>query len=519
MIAITAVFSRPFIVNSSNNTNQEQQNQLSFLNVQTYFLIDSNVIVHFTNEFPTFKRIKKNLVDFYKNRNGEPYWIMEGKLSKNGIMLLTKLNQLEEEGLKNNSYINKKTDSLLKSIEVQPTNTSTAEIMLTCRYLQMASNVWFCMNVDMVKQLKWNIPLKKWSINKILNQLTEHSDWYTKPPVVEEYEKLKAYLNKYQYIKKNRKPYKIKSNNKLKVTPGQKDTIIAITRSYLNEFGFLRGDNSSEIFDSSFKIGLHTFQNRIGLAESDVLTNSEIQEMNISIDDRINQIRTNMERLRWLPLYDNEEKIIINIPEFKLHYYKDDNLQFSMKVIIGKTFQPTAVFKGELQEIILCPYWNIPPSILHKEILPALSKNKSYLQQNNMEWFGSGIRQRPGNDNALGTIKFIFPNRYNIYMHDTPNKYLFNKNIRTFSHGCIRLENARKLAIYLLRNTKEWNATSIDEFIQKKKETKIKLHRSIPVYIVYRTAWVDKDGQLNFRKDIYGKDKLLLKCLDKKTTL
>jgi murein L,D-transpeptidase YcbB/YkuD len=134
-----------------------------------------------------------------------------------------------------------------------------------------------------------------------------------------------------------------------------------------------------------------------------------------------------------------------------------------------------------------------------------------------MEWYGSNIRQKPGYDNALGWIKFLFPNRYNIYMHDTPNKYLFEKNIRTFSHGCIRLENAKKLAVYLLRNTKNWNSTTIDDFIQKKQETKIKLNSRIPVYIVYRTAWVDKDGKLNLRKDIYGKDKLLLNWLDRKS--
>jgi murein L,D-transpeptidase YcbB/YkuD len=501
--------------NISNNKIQNKKNTVSFS--QKITLIDSLTIVHFTNEFSTYKSYQKGLIHFYNNRIGKPYWIAEDKISENGKLLLDKLKHINEEGLHTTKQSKEKIDSLFYLVQQQNTNSSTAEVLLTCLYLQYANYTWLGINSNQIKQLRWNIPPKKITTIDLLNRLSNESFWIANPPIVREYELLKAYLNKYQDIKKNKMSFKIKNFKKFKILPGQKDTLIATTRKFFYEFGFLNRNNLSEIFDSSYMMGLHEFQQRMGLAHADILSNSEINEMNISIDDRINQIRVNMERLRWLPLYDKEEKIVINIPEFKLHLFNTDSLLYSMKVIIGKTFQPTAVFKGDIEEIILCPYWNIPPGILQNEILPAVRKNSNYLKQNHMEWYGSNIRQKPGYDNALGWIKFLFPNRYNIYMHDTPNKYLFEKNIRTFSHGCIRLENAKKLAVYLLRNTKNWNSTTIDDFIQKKRETKIKLNSRIPVYIVYRTAWVDKDGKLNLRKDIYGKDKLLLNWLDRKS--
>ena len=479
--------------------------------------VDSSSIIHFTNKHSYFKVYQKSLLHFYKERNGKPYWIAEDKLSENGRILLYKLKHLNEEGFYNSKQLYDKIDTLLNSFWKNKTYSSSAEVLLSCLYLHYTNYTWLCINSNQIKQLKWNIPPKKISTIDLLNRLSNESFWNANPPIVREYELLKAYLNKYQDIKKNKKSFKIKNFKKFKILPGQKDTLIATTRRFFYEFGFLNRNNLSEIFDSSYMMGLHEFQQRMGLAHADILSNSEINEMNISIDDRINQIRVNMERLRWLPLYDKEEKIVINIPEFKLHLFNTDSLLFSMKVIIGKTFQPTAVFKGDIEEIILCPYWNIPPGILQKEILPAVRKNSNYLKQNNMEWNGKGIRQKPGYDNALGWIKFLFPNKYNIYMHDTPNKYLFDKNIRTFSHGCIRLENAKKLAIYLLRNTQKWNKDTIDSLIQEKKEFKIKLSNKIPVYIVYRTAWVDKEGKLNLRKDIYGKDKLLLNWLVRKS--
>lgn len=478
--------------------------------------IDSSAIVLFTNEFRKFSPLKKELINFYRSRNGEPYWMSQLKLNQNGKILLGKIDHLEEEGLIGHFNDNPKIMKLLSDCSDKQICSINTEIIITCRYLQYASYVWIGMDPSNISQLKWNIPSKKISFSELLNALNKKNDWYTNQPLIKEYQKLLAYLLQYENIQRKGTLFQFEQLPKGNIRVGEQHEVIIKVRKFLLAFGYIPSNNGSAIFDSILRNGLHEFQLRNGLPETDVITKTEINEMAIPVKSRIDQIKVNLERIRWLPIYDSEEKLVINIPEFNLHVYGIDSIMFNMKVITGKTFQPTAVFHGDLEEIILCPYWNIPPGILKNEILPALNKNNNYLKQNNMEWNGKGIRQRPGYDNALGWIKFLFPNRYNIYMHDTPNKYLFEKNIRTFSHGCIRLENAKKLAVYLLRNQKEWKQNAIDSIIQKQKEKIIKLPKKIPVYIVYRTAWVDEKGKLNFRKDIYKKDGLLLQYLNQK---
>jgi murein L,D-transpeptidase YcbB/YkuD len=166
-----------------------------------------------------------------------------------------------------------------------------------------------------------------------------------------------------------------------------------------------------------------------------------------------------------------------------------------------------------MNQIIFSPYWNIPSSILRKEILPAIAKNSNYLAKHDMEWVGSRLRQRPGPQNALGQVKFVFPNSHIIYMHDTPSKSLFEKEERAFSHGCIRLARPRDLAIEVLKDDKNWTVEKIDAAMNRQVEKTYNLKTRIPVYIGYFTAWVDSDGQIHFYEDIYGHDERLSKIL------
>lgn len=239
----------------------------------------------------------------------------------------------------------------------------------------------------------------------------------------------------------------------------------------------------------------------------------------------------NMERLRWFPDDLNENYILINIPEFKLHVFENGNKIWDSKVVVGKEINKTSIFKGTISQIIINPYWNVPNSIINKEMLPILKKNRSYLSKNNFEVLSGNkiinpyainwhnytknvpyaIRQKPGDNNALGKIKFLFPNNFHIYLHDTPSKYLFNENKRAFSHGCIRVEDPRKLALYLLRNDSKWNEEQFDKSLNTKKTEYINLKQKIDVFIVYFTTWVDHNNQINFRNDLYGLDNQLEK--------
>ena len=173
----------------------------------------------------------------------------------------------------------------------------------------------------------------------------------------------------------------------------------------------------------------------------------------------------------------------------------------------------TVVFSGMMSYIVFSPYWNVPTSIKEKEILPAIKKNKNYLAKHNMEWKGSNIRQKPGKSNSLGLVKFLFPNSNNIYLHDTPTKWLFNEEKRASSHGCIRVAKPIELANKILEDDANWTPEKIDKAMNKGKESWYTLKSKIPVYIGYFTAWVDDDGTINFYKDIYDKDATLAALL------
>lgn len=480
-------------------------------------IFDSSILNMFFEKHPTFLPFKKDVVDFYSNRKFETFWISNNHLKKIGLDLIQKIEHIENEGLTNKlSY----TEELKSLVIIQRSKIEyNLEILLSCQYLQYANYVWLSKQNEYYRISKWFIPIKKIKNKDLLNQLTNVVDVFSNPPIFGNYNKLQQYLVFYNQLKQNGGFVKINAIGKNVYKLGDSSIQIAYIRKLLFQVQDLSNDNHSTIFDQDLFNGVLSFQKRMGLIPTGKISNLEIAELNKPIETRISQIKVNMERMRWLPLIDKVEHIEINIPEYKLHLYNQKGLLWSMKIVIGKTHQPTAVFSGEIQEIILCPYWNIPPGILNKEILPALRRNKNYLINNDMEWNNGKIRQKPGNNNALGLIKFLFPNRFNIYMHDTPNKYLFNQNTRSFSHGCIRLEDALKMAVYLLKNYPEWDSLKLTQTMKTGKEKRIGLNPKIPIFIVYKTAWVDENGKLNFRNDIYHKDNDLNKSLSKKTPI
>ena len=238
-----------------------------------------------------------------------------------------------------------------------------------------------------------------------------------------------------------------------------------------------------------------------------------IQELNVPVKQRIQQLLVNMERVRWMPPEKDTNYIMVNIPEYKMHVYDSGKQIFDMNVIVGKASNSTVIFNGNLKYIVFSPYWNVPTSIVQKEIVPGMKRDKNYIQRNNMEITGTSnglplVRQKPGPNNSLGLVKFLFPNNYDIYLHDTPNHELFNVSSRSFSHGCIRIAEPKKFAQYLLRSDTAtiWKSNVIDSSMHLPKERWVTLKKTVPVFIVYFTAWVDKNGLLNFRKDIYGHD-------------
>jgi murein L,D-transpeptidase YcbB/YkuD len=288
----------------------------------------------------------------------------------------------------------------------------------------------------------------------------------------------------------------------------------------------------STIYDTALVQAVKRFQKRHGLVVDGVIGGGTLAALNVSIETRIHQIIANMKRWRELPNNLGARYVAVNIPNFTLDVIENEQLALHMKVVVGKMVEErnTPTFTANMTHLVLNPYWHVPKSIAEKELFPLSKKNPQYFAQNNFivrrvpvekqtpdpnATDGSTVaktvyryvlKQEPGPKNALGRVKFMFPNSYGVYLHDTPSKDFFNRSVRTYSHGCIRIEKPIDLAEYLLRGTEKWTRSAILDTIGQQKEKKVPLPEAIPVYIQYWTAWVDDKGLVQFRNDIYGYD-------------
>jgi murein L,D-transpeptidase YcbB/YkuD len=260
------------------------------------------------------------------------------------------------------------------------------------------------------------------------------------------------------------------------------------------------------------------FQSRQGLNADGVVGKRTIAALNVGPAQRVLQIKLNLERLRWLPRELPSRFVIVNVPAFELRVYDGNKLNDTMRVVVGKNnwFTPTFI-NSAINRVILNPYWYVPAAIANQDIYPRLKKEPDYLQKNGIQLVPDAkgdlrLRQSPGNLNSLGRIKFLFPNCCDVYLHDTPEKHLFDQVLRSFSHGCIRVEDAFGLADWILED-QGWTEDRLRDAINSDKTQTIVLSEPVRIYIVYFTAWVDLDGSMQFRSDVYLKDKKLAQVL------
>lgn len=382
------------------------------------------------------------------------------------------------------------------------------ELLLTAQFFRYAAKAYTGSADINARELEWYIPRKKINAVVVLDSMlaNKNKDLSELEPFNHQYKQLKQYLLHYYEIEKAGGWSAIKAD-KRKYQLHDKNQAVAAIKNKLFLTGDLTAKDTSSIFTKELEEAVNHFQKRMGLKEDGIITNALISEMNKPVEQRLQQILINMERLRWLPSEAKNDMLLVNIPEFKLHILSKGQQVREMNVVVGTVVNNTVIFTAELKQVIFSPYWNVPPGILYKEIIPAIRRNPNYMEKNNMEWYGNTIRQRPGEDNPLGLVKFIFPNNFNMYLHDSPAKSLFTRTRRTFSHGCMRVEDARWLAQFLLRNQPEWTNQKIDEAMHAGKEQVVNVNDKVSVYVVYLTAFVDGEGHLNFRDDVYGHDK------------
>jgi murein L,D-transpeptidase YcbB/YkuD len=325
----------------------------------------------------------------------------------------------------------------------------------------------------------------------------------------------------------------------LVVKPGESAESISLVRQRLTLVGDYKGGNSrsSTTYDDELVASVKLFQRRHGLSPDGVLAGKTIQLLNVPMTDLVNLIELNLERMRWHPHIDgNEYQIIINVPEYILRVYRNDKVKLAMRVVLGSEFHATPVFYDTLKYVVFSPEWRVPQSIFLHEFLPRLRMDPSSFDPGRFSFYKNGSKidpltepwadekidstaysvvEVPGEENSLGSVKFIMPNDFSIYLHDTPAVALFGKEKRAFSHGCIRVEKPVALAEYLLSDQKDWNENKIRTAMGLDEPTKVDLSKPYPVYITYRTAWVDENDMLNFRQDVYGHDERQLTRLAK----
>ena len=288
---------------------------------------------------------------------------------------------------------------------------------------------------------------------------------------------------------------------------------IAALRQRLAAEGFsASGDSTGRaVYDHAIAGAVANFQAHHGIVVDSMLGKETVDALNQSAPYRAAQIAANLERLRWLPRNFGSRYVYVNVPAFRLDAFDKGEKVLSMKVIVGEDYEDkaTPVFSDVMETVVFRPYWNVTPDIAAKEIFPKIEANPGYLAANDYELYQEGgatrVRQRPGDKNALGRVKFLFPNDFNIYLHDTPNQDLFRKDVRAFSHGCIRVEKPLELAQWVLG----WDAGRVQAATEGTNNNSVKVPQKIPVYIVYGTAYI-RDNQLYFGNDLYDRDDKLV---------
>jgi L,D-transpeptidase YcbB len=510
------------------------------------------------------------LTRFYEGRGHQPAWVTSaGVLSVVDAFLQVLQEEAEREGLRANDYHLAKITTALSEVRsraavakpISPDALVDLDFLLTDACLRYGADVslgdvpldaldekWFEKNgeVDLVPALQ--TALQTDTIEAALRSF---------PPQQEGYVKLRDALAQYRAIaaqggwpaiptgltlqlgdhgeRITRLQGRLYASGDLTAMPLPSATTPVSTAS-TREHGVVSvpGDGGS-FFDETMEQAVKNFQRRHNLSITGVVNGETLAALNVTADMRARQISRNLERWRRLPFDLGKRYIAVNVPDFMLEVVEDDQPVMAMKVVVGKMMaeRSTPTFSAPMTYLVLNPYWNVPKTIAEKELFPLSRKNPKYFGRNNftvrripngtkqipdpnaadgsmisVQTYQYLLRQGPGPKNALGRVKFMFPNPHSVYLHDTPSKDLFNRTVRAFSHGCIRVEKPIELAEYLLQGTPKGSRDSILASLKRNKEQTVWLPEPVPVHIQYWTAWVEDDGSLQFRNDIYGYDRL-----------
>lgn len=484
--------------------------------------------------------------EFYQQRDYLPVWFDEENrqtlLAKNVLSLFERA---DDEGLEPRDYLDDElSEKVSRSANMDSRQSALSDYLFTKSVMRYISHmhggklripeieaVW-----PYVQQTKEDVEFLAEGLRNddLLERLIKFS------PQHEQYQKLKKMLHELRQGRRSKAVWtRLPDLGDLKFQ--QKNPKVVLLRQRLIQAGDLPpGDEKNQMFDNDLKQAIMRYQYRNGLPTTGQPGPKTTSVLNVPVEKRIEQIIVNMERWRHVPLRFEPRHVVVNVPGFELMAIKNGVSELSMRVIIGEKELPTPVFSARLDQVILNPEWHVPRTIAIKEMLEKIHADANYLTDNNLyltrldgdqrtvidpaeipwpllgeNYFPYEIHQRPGRLNPLGKYKFSIPNRHDVYLHDTPFKSLFKNNQRDMSHGCVRLESPEKLAQFILGNDSYWTPTQIAQTTSAGQQHIIHLRETVPVDIVYFTAWVNQSGQINFFPDVYALDEPIAKAVFK----
>jgi murein L,D-transpeptidase YcbB/YkuD len=487
---------------------------------------------------------------FYQRREFSPAWSSDNCILPQAESLITEIKGAYNEGLRPEAYHLANIQSLIKKIKhktalgntIKPELWVDLDLLLTDAFMLYGSHLvagrvnpetihtdWTVLtpNSDLAKILQSAL-----NTNQIKKSLTDLR------PNHPGYSRLKTYLAHYRNIAKEINGLPLLGETRLQ--KGDKGLFVESLRDRLILLGDLSPGtkDQTDIFDETLENAVLRYQKRHGLKQDGIVGPRTLEVLNTPLHKKVRQIELNMERWRWIPRNMGRRYLIVNIADFIMWVTEDSRRVLDMRVVVGRPYRRTPVFSAKMTFIVINPYWNIPQRLAIRDVLPKIQKNVHYIEQQNLkvfkDWsknaieidpetiawnkiepknFTYKLRQEPGPSNVLGRMKFIFPNKFAVYLHDTPKRSLFKEDNRNFSSGCIRVEEPFSLAEYLLQDDPSWTQERIMEAIEKGTPQNVTLKTPITVHLQYWTAWVDETGILNFRHDIYDRDRPLDQAL------
>jgi murein L,D-transpeptidase YcbB/YkuD len=480
----------------------------------------------------------------YQGNDYKPIWVESRGLKNAGENYFEALEEIKYDGLEKEDYKTKELADLLSKIKESedPAIHAELDILITQSFLSLASDL----NIGRVDpatiNIEWKLDRKEPTLN-YQEVLLSLADGASLQKVLDElrpsnikYAELRSMLE--HVLSLPLEEGKILSSFEGKIEKGDQHEAIPVIREKLLLSGDLQAKPQSDqiTYDEELFVAVKAFQKRHGLIDDGVIGADFLAAINYSPSDLISKIKVNMERLRWLPDFNDEvSQVIVNIPDFHLYYIQQGDTIFTSKVVVGKDYRQTPVFKSKMTYLVFSPTWTLPETILWEDAIPSIKNDEGYLADNNMKvldlqekevnykkinWrklenkedFPYLIRQAPGSSNPLGKVKFMFPNEHYIYIHDSPAQALFSQDERTFSSGCIRMEKPTEFAALLLRDAEDWDEGKILEAMTLDEEKKVDLPEPQDVWILYLSIW-GKEGNIEIREDVYDMDKKLAEAL------